>query len=43
MQKMSKRNPVQAKHAISEFDNAGDRKDIASHPPTGPQKVGSTA
>jgi hypothetical protein len=43
MQKMSKRSSVQAKHTISEFDKAGDRKDITSHPATGPQKVGSTA
>jgi hypothetical protein len=41
MQKMSKRSSVQA--TISEFDKAGDRKDITSHPAAGPQKVGSTA
>ncbi|XP_047096015.1 RNA polymerase II-associated protein 3-like isoform X2 [Lolium rigidum] len=38
MEKMSKRSSVQAKHTISEFDKAGDRKDITSHPATGPQK-----
>ncbi|KAM0886660.1 hypothetical protein ACQ4PT_029565 [Festuca glaucescens] len=38
MEKMSKRSSVQAKHTISEFDKAGDRKDITSHTPTGPHK-----
>uniref|UniRef100_A0ACD5W3Y5 Uncharacterized protein n=1 Tax=Avena sativa TaxID=4498 RepID=A0ACD5W3Y5_AVESA len=38
MEKMSKKSPVQAKHTISEFDKAGNGKDITSHPPTGPQK-----
>lgn len=38
MEKMSKRSSVQAKHTISEFDKAGDRKDITSHPATGLQK-----
>ena len=40
LQKMSKRSSVQAKHTISEYDKAGDRKDVISHPPSGPQKVG---
>ena len=43
LQKMTKRSSVQAKHTISEVAKAGDRKDITSHPPSGPQKVGSTA
>lgn len=40
MEKMAKRSSVQAKHTTSEFDKAGDRKDITSHPPIEPQKDG---
>ncbi|KAF6982431.1 hypothetical protein CFC21_000819 [Triticum aestivum] len=38
MEKMAKRSSVQAKHTISEFDKAGDRKNITSHAPSDPQK-----
>ncbi|CAM0958152.1 unnamed protein product [Alopecurus aequalis] len=38
MQKMSKKSSVQAKHTISEFDKAGERKDVTSHPSGGPHK-----
>ena len=40
LQKMAKRSSVQAKHTISESDKAGDRKNITSHAPSDPQKVG---
>ncbi|XP_044962708.1 RNA polymerase II-associated protein 3 isoform X1 [Hordeum vulgare subsp. vulgare] len=38
MEKMAKRSSVQAKHTISEFDKAGDRKNTTSHAPSDPQK-----
>lgn len=38
MEKMTKRSSAQTKHTISEFDKAGDRKDITSHPPSELQK-----
>ncbi|VAH01747.1 unnamed protein product [Triticum turgidum subsp. durum] len=35
---LMERSSVQAKHTISEFDKAGDRKNITSHAPSDPQK-----
>ncbi|XBI21376.1 uncharacterized protein [Aegilops tauschii subsp. strangulata] len=35
---MAKRSSVQAKHTISEFDKAVDRKSTTSHAPSDPQK-----
>ncbi|XP_003569065.1 RNA polymerase II-associated protein 3 [Brachypodium distachyon] len=38
MEKMAKKSSVLAKHTISEFDKAGDKNDMSSHPLSDPQK-----